>query len=563
MNDSVKTFTFLGAAVVLLGVAVATTPRFADTTKIDDAGTAFYPEFKEPLKAKTLDIVEYDEDLATVTPFKVTQVNGVWSIPSHDNYPADAEQQLAAAAASLIDVKKLKLVSDVKGDQETYGVVDPTSKGLTGGQMGVGKRVELDDAEGKVLAAFIIGKSDEKDPNIHFVRTPGSDRIYRAEIKTDKLSTNFSDWIEKDLLKMNVFDFKRLTIDDHTVDALQGTLDQRAHITLDFDNKDSKWSVVKMQTKSGKQWTDNLLKEDEELNTQKLNDLKTALKDLKIIDVSRKPAGLSADLKADKNLASDEKAIRALMARGFFITKQGLFSNEGEVDADMNDGVEYVIRFGDIAGRDKPSDEQKPKDGEDKKNADEEKKEEASDGTSRYVFVTTRFNKDLIAKPTLEPLPEAGPAKPATEAPKGNAAPAATPAPEQTPEQTPEQPKDENKCDEPASPGSADPGSEPAKETNAAAAAPGPEKPAEKPAAEVDPVRAQIEKENKRKQDEYDDKVKAGEKRVKELNERFADWYYIISDATYRKIHLTRDDVVKKKEKPAEEKAAADAPAGK
>jgi hypothetical protein len=49
--------------------------------------------------------------------------------------------------------------------------------------------------------------------------------------------------------------------------------------------------------------------------------------------------------------------------------------------------------------------------------------------------------------------------------------------------------------------------------------------------------------------------VKAGEKRVKELNERFADWYYIISDATYRKIHLSREDVVKKKEKPADEKA--------
>ncbi|HID33565.1 MAG TPA: pyridoxal-phosphate dependent enzyme, partial [Anaerolineae bacterium] len=31
--------------------------------------------------------------------------------------------------------------------------------------------------------------------------------------------------------------------------------------------------------------------------------------------------------------------------------------------------------------------------------------------------------------------------------------------------------------------------------------------------------------------------------RVKELNERFADWYYIISDEVYRKIHLSRDIV--------------------
>ena len=41
------------------------------------------------------------------------------------------------------------------------------------------------------------------------------------------------------------------------------------------------------------------------------------------------------------------------------------------------------------------------------------------------------------------------------------------------------------------------------------------------------------------------------------MNERFADWYYVISDEVYQKIHLSREDVVKKKEKAeAEEKKA-------
>ena len=35
---------------------------------------------------------------------------------------------------------------------------------------------------------------------------------------------------------------------------------------------------------------------------------------------------------------------------------------------------------------------------------------------------------------------------------------------------------------------------------------------------------------------------------MKELNDRFADWYFIISDDVYKKIHLGRDDIVKKKE---------------
>ncbi len=57
-----------------------------------------------------------------------------------------------------------------------------------------------------------------------------------------------------------------------------------------------------------------------------------------------------------------------------------------------------------------------------------------------------------------------------------------------------------------------------------------------------------MEKENKRKQDEYNDKLKKAQDRVKELNNRFSDWYYVISDAEYKKIHLSRADIVKQKE---------------
>ena len=61
------------------------------------------------------------------------------------------------------------------------------------------------------------------------------------------------------------------------------------------------------------------------------------------------------------------------------------------------------------------------------------------------------------------------------------------------------------------------------------------------------------------KQDEYDDKVKKGQERVKELNDRFADWYYVISDDVYRKIHLTRADIVKVDENATPEANGLDA----
>ena len=66
--------------------------------------------------------------------------------------------------------------------------------------------------------------------------------------------------------------------------------------------------------------------------------------------------------------------------------------------------------------------------------------------------------------------------------------------------------------------------------------------------------RDRITKENERKQKEYDDKVKKGKEKVKELSDRFSDWYYVVSDSTYHKIHLGRDEIVKKKTPPAEDK---------
>ena len=63
--------------------------------------------------------------------------------------------------------------------------------------------------------------------------------------------------------------------------------------------------------------------------------------------------------------------------------------------------------------------------------------------------------------------------------------------------------------------------------------------------------RERIEKENQRKQDEYQDQITKGLNHAKELNARFADWYYVISDDVYRKIYLTRDQIIQKKQPKA------------
>ena len=55
----------------------------------------------------------------------MAQVNGVWSIPSHSDYPADAAEHMAQAATALLDLEILGVASTNAGDQELYGVITP------------------------------------------------------------------------------------------------------------------------------------------------------------------------------------------------------------------------------------------------------------------------------------------------------------------------------------------------------------------------------------------------------------------------------------------------------
>ena len=62
-----------------------------------------------------------------------------------------------------------------------------------------------------------------------------------------------------------------------------------------------------------------------------------------------------------------------------------------------------------------------------------------------------------------------------------------------------------------------------------------------------------IIKENQRKMDARKDAMESAERRVRALNERFADWYYVIPEDTYVKLRVDRDDLF---EKTKEERAA-------
>jgi hypothetical protein len=607
MSENAKTIAFVAIGLVAVVIGLVARPSSAELDEETLVDTVLTKNFKEVQDAKTLRIVRFDEGTGARREFEVAEQDGLWTIPSKDGYPADAAEQMAAAATSLMDRKILEVTSRSGQDHEQYGVIDPSSTKLEPGQQGVGTRVTLLNDKKEPLVDLIVGKAVKDREGQRYVREVGRDAVYIIEIDRSKLSTNFEDWIEKDLLKLQAWDLQQVDIKDYSaalVMSPEGGLsierDDRSELVLGYDDSKSEWIPVKLTSFDRSQgergeYVEFKLADDEELNEEALNGLKTALGDLKIVDVVKKPVGLSEDLKAGAEFVKNEEAFMDLLKKGFTATGTGegapvdIISSDGELIATMKNGAEYVLRFGNVTNVARGEKDDAAAPGEAASAAGQKK---SGDDVHRYLFVMARHNKDAVKQPELKPLPElpakeepkpADPAAPTgedapAESPAADAAPAAEAAPAEgekaTPTTTPaadaapagaapaEAAKaDESKAEEKPS-AETPPAAEDAKaatddakkdETPAAAEAPADkDKELEKIMAE----RKRIEEENQRKNDEYQELLKKGEETVKELNLRFGDWYFVVDDDVFKKLRLGRNDVIKKKEPPKTEGAA-------
>jgi len=570
-------------------------------------------------KVASLKIVKFDAKTGQAQPFEVTKSKKGYTIPSHENYPADAGKHLGEAAASVSKIESISVAGETQGTHEEFGVIDPEGSDAKLGESDVGTRVTLKDAKGNVLADFIIGKEVAGAQGLRYLRLADKDQVYVVKLDTQYLSTKFEDWIEKDLLQIDPLNLREVGLADYSVItepqlvqlggkvqqlSLPVGLNERSAMELKYDPKDLKWQIDKWVVFKDRKPVPEKLGEDQEVSQQKLDELKGAMDDLKIVDVRRKPPGLEGNI--EQFLQNNREAMESLMKKGFYPmapphpeTGKPVFqvlSDQGDVIARMENGVEYILRFGGVAGgqaEDAAAKPDKEEDGE----ADDKKQSKSSSKLLRYLWVMTRFNEKMIPKPELEKVPDQveGDAKqekpaeekkdapkkedPAQEAPNGKGPPKEETKPTNTQAPGPDEKKPDEANPSPAQP-EAPPAADKPKEAqqNATPAAAGAqaekeqvgasEKAAKEKPAKPDPEalkkrREEIIKENEARQKDYDKKVADGKAEVARLNKRFADWYYIISDETYQKIHLGQKDVVQKKP-PKEEKKeeGAAAPAG-
>ncbi len=690
MNEGKKTAIFAVVAITSLLAAFITRPQSATTEKdqlremVNKA--VFESKFTDPDKAASLEITTYDETLGTLKSFEVAKdkTTKLWKIPSHDDYPADAAEQVRDATTPLTDLKILAVVTSDRSEHGYYGVVEPNSEKLNVGDKGVGMMVTVKGDDGTVVASLVIGKQDAKNESQRYVRVPSQDPVYLVELSTTPFTTDFKKWIKGELLGVNSFDINAVSIRDYaiTVQPQGAFISHTYNADCEYDTTASKWNLKKLVDYVQDKPVEATLAADDELKSDKLNDLRSSVQSLVIADVMRKPKGLAADLKADKTLLDNRESLMSLQSQGFFAlpgpdNSTDILSSSGETAITTTEGVRYALRFGETLVR--------------LQNNDAKKAEGSETGLQRYLLVTTTVDESRFPQPELQKVPETVeemlkleaaanpeavgaqssiPAAPVDVPAAQNNSP--TPAVEnkdnagtektsdptksetavdkspseeanKSPDAKPEtQPKtepsesnstqdaqkskeptatdsSEAKSDAPKDGGCGEP--DPQEPVNATAGAETPAasgqepkagdeaksdanqsdantdsasqntakpdtdgkppepagKPAEtKPAADSKPAevasppkpqateeelkerlqatKERITKENQRKIDERNEKLEKAKKKVLELNARFSEWYYVVDDSMFKKLKLTRSELVGKK-------TATDAPA--
>ena len=374
-----RTQTIVGAALLLTVLAAVSAPRNPEPGDFVDLGERFFPDFEDPAEAMSLEVIEFNEATAEAIPFRVQNENGVWTIPSHHDYPADGQDRLAQTAAGIMLLEKDDFRSGNVADHAALGVVDPLDEGSVS-LVGRGRRITVKGSGDRVLADLIVGHQVEDREGAYFVRVPGQKRVYVSQLGVD-VSAEFGDWIERDLLLLERDRVDRAVVENYTIDERTLSVQRSERLVLAKEDSD---------------WTAEGVGSDEEVDSFEMNQILRAADELEIVGVRRKPAGIAASLTGD-SVGVSNNDILSLQSRGYYLTRDGsLLSNEGEIQLETDEGIRYTLRFGEVVyGRGKTITAGGAEEGADAAEADDS----AEPAENRYLFVTASFVPSRFPEP--------------------------------------------------------------------------------------------------------------------------------------------------------------------
>jgi len=499
INPWPKTLALAAAAGAVVALLLITRPAEGPGPgALSDQGAPLAPDLTDPQKVASLEVIGWDEQAARARAFKVELKDGKWVVPSAFNYPVDATQNMAAAAASFVGALKDRVVTDQPTEHAKLGVIAPDDVASTA-TTGRGTRVTMRDATGKTVADLIIGgpvaepaAAPGAPPAKRYVREQGKNRVYTTALN-QAYSTRLSDWVQADLLGTTPDQIKKVGVDRYRIDEQKGSIVDVKTLTVTRPEPAipaganpppaPSWSL---------QSSEGPTPPGAPINQARIDEALTALTSLRIVGGRPKPANLAGVLGGQKGEGQISLADSAsLLRHGFFIASSGnLVANEGSLTVSCADGVVYTLWIGELA-----TDEATRDQGAGAATAPADAKSKA-DG--RYMMITVSFDPSLIGEAPVKPAELADLEKQAAALPAGQKLP------------------DEQN-------------------------------------ARLVNLGAQF----KAQSDGYAARVKTGTERAETLAKRFAAWYYVVDATSLDKLRPSREQLLA----PAPPAPAAPAPA--
>ena len=585
MTEKTKTISFVVVAAVLSGAAAinhfVNQPRASSDFEL--VGQPFYESFDSTANARSLEVAALDPETGRQKQFSVKQVKGLWRIPSEYNYPAEAAARLAETASSVMGLNRETLVGRQSEDHARFGVVDPLDEEIDDPAT-AGKRITIKDVDDEPIADFIIGNESEDavvkaedrpfqtgegKQKSYYVRRADEQQTYSVPLKID-LSTKFSDWINPDLLQIESSELTQINIRNYTVAergaGLFGTKElvksETEELLLTRPEDASEWEFV------------GLKPETESLQTDRVGEMVDALDSMELVGVRpRFKVGGESLLTPDLGLAKIDalekdpqrkgEAIAQLQAdlasKGFNFggtaEQLQLVSENGELDVDSSAGVRYRLNIGGKVAIEDDAIDIGDSEEADASDAGDAESKIAEEVPNRYLFVRAQFVESLLGPEPDKPTEPTEPVKPEGYEPAAPAEPDAKLA--ESDEAESEAAGDETGSDEAGS-DDAEAKDEADDEEDTES-----QTPSRDPAfAAYDEAMAAFEQtkiDYELGLSRYEVAVKeraeqivAGKARVKELNERFGDWFYVVAGENLNVLQSTRSDLVEIKEPPTQ-----------
>lgn len=311
---------------------------------------------------RAIKIDRFNKDQNASEKIELAQVGGSWVIPSKSNFLAGNAQRVSQAISAIRDKKVLEMVSDKQDDHEEYGVVEPSTN-LGGAPSGVGTLLSLEDRSRRQLAKLIIGLPTT-DKSKRFVRMPGQPQIYVIDFDNSILTTNFSDWVDGDLLRFNnqqwnlANTMSSVDIDYYFIEpnSLATTPVKKPVYRMGISASSNKWLYDLWKPESGEKLPEEPSVKAAEVNFETLRAFVGQMRNFTLRDVKKKSTAVAQHLAEPKSGASADQ-FNSLIADGFrhrdFSSGQHQFDSiAGHIRLAFATGLEVKIYVGNIAGLD-------------------------------------------------------------------------------------------------------------------------------------------------------------------------------------------------------------------